>query len=249
MRRFICNPNSCYHYYQPNRDGEERIQDAVLRMLIDKYKPLRSGSIQSADAKLKEILSRHPNLAPARILPVPVPVPDSTNPYPGPAPSQLPPSATINGEHKPYLVTFRPPSHATLVPTIKYGHILPPPVRARDSTSTPISSIEDPRARAEARRQRKLALGALRLTKARDSTLDYRLGGSVEEAITSDGLGADEVDELDAEVATPTRSRAAGFRNPVSMRAWNGLIEDKIEVRSRNVPIYVNACLTGSGFT
>ncbi|KAG6883224.1 hypothetical protein C0992_009366, partial [Termitomyces sp. T32_za158] len=36
-----------------NWDGDERMQDAVLRMLVDKYKPLRTGSIQSADQKLK----------------------------------------------------------------------------------------------------------------------------------------------------------------------------------------------------
>ncbi|KDN51000.1 hypothetical protein RSAG8_00629, partial [Rhizoctonia solani AG-8 WAC10335] len=39
---------------QENWDGEERIQDAVLRMLIDKYKPLRTGQIRTADEKLKE---------------------------------------------------------------------------------------------------------------------------------------------------------------------------------------------------
>jgi hypothetical protein len=38
-----------------NWDGDERIQDAVLRMLVDKYKPLRStgNAIESADEKLK----------------------------------------------------------------------------------------------------------------------------------------------------------------------------------------------------
>jgi hypothetical protein len=36
-----------------NWDGEESIQDAVLRMLVDKYKPLRHGTIQTADQKLK----------------------------------------------------------------------------------------------------------------------------------------------------------------------------------------------------
>ena len=37
-----------------NWDGEEPIADAVLRMLVDKYKPLRSGTILSADEKLSK---------------------------------------------------------------------------------------------------------------------------------------------------------------------------------------------------
>ncbi|KAG9074427.1 hypothetical protein FS749_014014, partial [Ceratobasidium sp. UAMH 11750] len=39
-----------------NWDGDERIQDTVLRMLMDKYKPLRTGQIQTADEKLKASL-------------------------------------------------------------------------------------------------------------------------------------------------------------------------------------------------
>lgn len=37
-----------------NWTGEEAIQDTVLRMLVDKYKPMRSGPIRTADVKLKE---------------------------------------------------------------------------------------------------------------------------------------------------------------------------------------------------
>ena len=33
--------------------GDESIQDAVLRMLVDKYKPLRAGTIRTAEDKLK----------------------------------------------------------------------------------------------------------------------------------------------------------------------------------------------------
>ncbi|EJD01658.1 uncharacterized protein FOMMEDRAFT_148093 [Fomitiporia mediterranea MF3/22] len=42
------------HTQEANWDGEERIQDAVLRMLVDKYKPLRGPTVKSADEKLKE---------------------------------------------------------------------------------------------------------------------------------------------------------------------------------------------------
>src|SRR5437879_5085868 len=37
-----------------NWTGEESLQDAVLRMLIDKYKPMRLGPIRTADTKLRE---------------------------------------------------------------------------------------------------------------------------------------------------------------------------------------------------
>ncbi|KAG8956593.1 hypothetical protein FRC04_000071 [Tulasnella sp. 424] len=37
-----------------NWDGDETTEDAVLRMLVDKYKPMRTGNIRTADEKLKE---------------------------------------------------------------------------------------------------------------------------------------------------------------------------------------------------
>ncbi len=40
--------------HHPNLDGDERIEDAVLRMLVDKYKPLRTGRIQSAEEKIRQ---------------------------------------------------------------------------------------------------------------------------------------------------------------------------------------------------
>lgn len=36
-----------------NWDGEESMQDAVLRMLVDKYRPLRGETIRSAEEKLR----------------------------------------------------------------------------------------------------------------------------------------------------------------------------------------------------
>ena len=38
-----------------NWDGEERVEDTVLRMLVDKYKPLRGGTIRTAEEKLKHM--------------------------------------------------------------------------------------------------------------------------------------------------------------------------------------------------
>jgi hypothetical protein len=45
---------------QPNWTGDESMEDAVLRMLVDKYKPLRTGTIRTAEEKMHR--------APPRIL-------------------------------------------------------------------------------------------------------------------------------------------------------------------------------------
>jgi hypothetical protein len=36
----------------PNWTGDESVEDAVLRMLVDKYKPLRTGAIRTAEEKM-----------------------------------------------------------------------------------------------------------------------------------------------------------------------------------------------------
>lgn len=36
----------------PNWTGDESVEDAVLRMLVDKYKPLRTGTIRTAEEKM-----------------------------------------------------------------------------------------------------------------------------------------------------------------------------------------------------
>ncbi|KAJ7599259.1 hypothetical protein C8J56DRAFT_769726 [Mycena floridula] len=158
-----------------NWTGEERIQgsvytvlrsDAVLRMLVDKYKPLRSRTIQTAEQKMKRSLS---------------------SPSSGSWASEvlIPP---IEG-HRPWHTEFKAPSHA--VSSIKLANI-PPPVKA--------SAL--PKAKEKRFQQ------AARLDRARESTLDYRLG-----------LKKDHV---------------AARPNPVSIKgSWSGLVEDKIERAQR----------------
>lgn len=225
------------------RTGEERLQDTVLRMLVDKYKPLRTGTVITSDEKIKTLVAKNPSLGPARIIPSSKDTPSyeesSTVTEPSSIDEPSPSSAFVDGEHKPWLVTFKAPSHATIAPSIKYGR-MPPPTSARGTSGSPISSIEDPRARAEARRQRKLALSAGRLTEAREAMVDYRLGGSLEalEAAKARGtLAAITEDDLDEDEARnkesyPPKRTTLRPRNPQSMRAWNSLIEEKIEVRA-----------------
>lgn len=178
-------------------------------MLVDKYKPLRTGHIESADDKIK-------NMTPK------VMASNSETNVPAPVPTD------VDGEHKPWLVAFKVPSHATGTPAIKYGR-LPPSLRASISTVDAVPVPKNPCAKAEAKKLKKRTAGADRLTKARELALDYRLGGSLEVVETARTVRKNlelENDE-DSDSGQTTRRMQP---NPVTMRAWASLIEDKIEV-------------------
>lgn len=202
-----------------NWTGEESVKDAVLRMLVDKYKPLRSGPIRTADEKLKQ--------APPKVSP----------PGGGPDFVTSPPSAETSTEavtprrylpnepllpsiegHRPWHTTFKVPSHATS--NVRYGHI-PNPVRR----GAPLSV--DEKAKRKERDMKRRTEQAGRLSRARESTLDYRLGIK---------NGADAMHKRP---------------NPASMKGWASLVEDKIEVHysliSCGIPLayHLIACPSG----
>jgi DnaJ family protein C protein 28 len=162
------------------------MEDAVLRVLVDKYKPLRGGTIRTAEEKLKQTPpSIHLETTGANIA--------STNWANEPI---LP---AVDG-HKPWLTTYEVPSHATT--SIRVGNF-PSPVSSRPPSASP--PIDD-RTRRKEKEVKKRTEVAGRLTRAKESTLDYRLGVN------------------NSDVAKQTRP------NPVSLRGWTSLIEDKIEV-------------------
>lgn len=170
-----------------NWTGEESIQDAVLRMLVDKYKPMRSGPIRTADMKLKE--------APPKV---------HTDAYVVEQPAQAwqefanKPLLPSIDDHKPWHTTYKAPSHASA--SIKLGNFTPASARAPG-----VHAVVDERTRKTERELARRKEQAGRLTRARESTLDYRLG-------LKNGEG-----------------QHAARRNPVSMRGWQALIEDKIQ--------------------
>ncbi|KAJ3891013.1 hypothetical protein GG344DRAFT_88508 [Lentinula edodes] len=178
-----------------NWDGEESVRDAVLRMLVDKYKPLRSGTIATAEQKLKQ--------TPPKITSFSTPSSGSW------ATESLLPSSDA---HRPWHTEFKVPSHA--VSSVKFANIPPPPpVRL---TSTP----KDEKAKKKERALLKRTEQAGRLGRARESTLDYRLGLKNTQT-RSDGP------------QLPTGGRP----NPVGMRGWTSLIEDKIE-KARSAGVF-----------
>ena len=181
-----------------NWTGDEDIKDAVLRMLMDKYKPLRSGVIQSAEEKLKKA---PPAIGvvddAARELPPVKLVPTSGSWANEPLLPSIP-------GHQPWHTTFKAPSHEKA--TIKFAkfpeeHATVSSPLSRDSV-LPLDEKER-RAELESRRKHK-EIG--RLGRAKESTLDYRLG-------------------IKGKASADTRP------NPSSMKGWQSLVEDRIEVR------------------
>ena len=204
----------------PNWTGEEIIEDAVLRMLVDKYKPLRTGTVQTAEEKMRRappIVGTQPTTT-AHISDTP-----AATPSPSPSSSSRlhvdrpdePLLPAVEG-HKPWLTTFKVPSHATA--SIRYGQF--PPASTSTSPSlgpSRMGTIEkaDDRARRKERETKKRSEITGRLTRARESTLDYQLG------IKNAGSGKQ------MQQARP---------NPVSIKGWAGLVEERIEVRSPSFP-------------
>ncbi|KAF5371287.1 hypothetical protein D9758_004245 [Tetrapyrgos nigripes] len=242
-------------HMQYNWDGDERMEDAVLRMLVDKYKPLRTaGGIRTAEEKLKanpprvrgvvvggtgigaeaeEVEQEEENLDMEQILEAFTrnAASTSTGTTPsgyGPAFSKTTPSTgswatetllPSSETHRPWHTEYRVPSH--VVSSIKLANIPPPKpssLGASSSSSSGTSLAKDERARKKEKEYQKRTETAGRLGRARESTLDYRLGlkqkmmGGIEQGATG------------------------GRPNPISLKGWTGLIEDKIErARSRGV--------------
>ncbi|EED81082.1 predicted protein, partial [Postia placenta Mad-698-R] len=189
-----------------NWTGEESTRDAVLRMLVDKYKPLRSGPIRTADEKLKQA---PPNVSAPNVVEAASAVPHPTDSVQASTPRKYLPHEpllpSIEG-HKPWHTTFKVPSHATS--SIRYGHI-PQPSRTASSLK-----IDDKAKRLERDAKRRTA-EAGRLSRAKESTLDYRLG-------IKNGAAA-------------MQARPA----PATLKGWSNLVEDRIE-RARQAGLFNN---------
>ena len=161
---------------EENWTGDESMQDAVLRMLVDKYKPLREGPIKTADEKLRE---RPPQV---------------TSSSATAATAMTSPAVDDVEDIKPWMVTFKPPS---FVASIRTGTI----VSSKPSNGIPPSALDAPMPRQQLKRVQE----AGRLTKAKEASLDYRLR-----------MPGDK-----------DRPRV----NPVTLKGWGSLVEERIEVR------------------
>ncbi|EJD01655.1 uncharacterized protein FOMMEDRAFT_44419, partial [Fomitiporia mediterranea MF3/22] len=201
------------HTQEVNWDGEERIQDAVLRMLVDKYKPLRGPTVKNADEKLKERPPVVQSSPPSTFAPV---YEDEGDPsisqtasissveyHPNWQTRASEPLLPAVEGHRPWHTTFTPPSSAR----IKTGTFAPS--SARRST---LSLDGDEPIKQDISAARRNA-NAQRLGRARESTLDYRLGLARQGSREGHGHG-----------------HGQGRRHmPVGMKAWASLVEERIE--------------------
>ena len=165
---------------QGNWTGEESMHDAVLRMLVDKYKPLRGPAIRSAEERLHD--------APPKIYSY--------------GSSYDPSEPILPGKegHQPWHTTFKPPSHSV---NVKLGN-MPATSAFGPRRVSPSDETEKNQDRSSKRRSKQAA----RLGEARESLIDYKMGI---------GKSAQQKD---------TMHRRA---NPVSMKGWAGLVEERIE--------------------
>jgi DnaJ family protein C protein 28 len=223
--------------------GDESMQDAVLRMLVDKYKPLR-GEFVTADERLKRAPPSISTASPvvfdgvdldedlgeaapltahlvkaraAKAASISSATSASVSAAPGSASyTPLPPSGalanvpllpSIEG-HRPWHTTYVAPKHAA---SIKLGRIIPSS-QSKSRKPNVIESGPDgkPLRKDVAKLRRRMQ--AVRLTTAREGTLDYKLG-----LRRAAGLG----------------SGGGGGGGANSIRVWNSLVEERIEVCSR----------------
>ncbi|KAJ3497222.1 hypothetical protein NMY22_g19722 [Coprinellus aureogranulatus] len=199
-------------FQHPNWTGDESTEDAVLRMLVDKYKPLRSGTTQTAEEKLrkggpKPSTSSLPppeeeseksllETLEARIGALEFKV-DGTSGYQVTSTTTVPLRPTMTGswatepllpsnpDHNPWDTTFKAPKEWTAGP-------------------------EDPKQKRKEREHLKRTKTAGRLGSAKEAMLDYRLGMKGGSAGDADRVGPGRV-------------------NPSSLKGWTSLVEDRIE--------------------
>ncbi|KAG8817886.1 hypothetical protein FRC19_011028, partial [Serendipita sp. 401] len=136
-----------------NWTGEERIEDTVLRMLVDKHKPMRA-TMKTADEKLKAAPPKvsHSSLEETSHPEYPM-VDDSDS-----------------EEHKPWLTTFVTPSFA-VNPSIRYMRPL------RQNAAEKLKMDETALVKGPTREEKARLDEAKRLMSARERVIDYRFGG------------------------------------------------------------------------
>ncbi|ORX41269.1 ABC1 family-domain-containing protein [Kockovaella imperatae] len=207
------------HSQGPIWTGDESQSDAVLRMLVDAHKPLRTGEgIKStaSEDKIKRWM-KEIDLKPKQGAFVTAPVPSDTAESTTPHRTTIPPHL-----HRPWHSTYTGDSQvADDSPKVKYGTF----TRKRADADALANILElqlpqgaDAKTRARVRENRKRSRLVGRMESAREKALDYQL----------------DIDE-DAETFEGNRQLrgssvlGAGRGNASGLRAWAGLVEDRIQ--------------------
>lgn len=203
--------------------GEEDQADAVLRMLVDAHKPLRTGtalSSNTADDKIKGMLA---NLKLEPRSAFPTVDPDQPNEHRTTLPPHL---------HRPWHATYTGEKvELDEVPKVKYGTFIRKRATAEDLSNIlelQLPPGADGKTRSRIRDARRSHRKVTRLDNAREGALDYRLGSGEEAAFVEEELDEDETFRGNrqlkgASVLGTQKGGASG------LRAWQGLVEDRIQ--------------------
>lgn len=228
------------HTQGPVWTGDESQPDAVLRMLVDAYKPLRTGEGVKHDAADKKIkgwmkgLNLEPRLGPGATLP---------SREPGESASQEDGLIATDADQTPVHRTTMPPHlhrpwHATYTgdtqdvgeAKIKYGMFIKRKVQADELTNLlelQLPPDADAKTRARVRELKKAGKVARRYENAKEGALDYRLGvseGSMME------IGEDGEEKFIGNRQMKGSSVLGAQKGSASgMKAWSGLVEDRIQ--------------------
>lgn len=191
-----------------NWTGDERLRDAVLRMLVDAHRPLRGPSIRSADEKMRErppVPSLSNSSSPISIASATVTDSESTYNPNWQLRATEPLLPAVEG-HRPWHTTFKPPAHATA--SVKLGNFAPRSARSSSPTSSSSSGLNGDEGLPVEPAAKRRSESAQRLGRARESTIDYRMG--IRGGQCAEGA--------------PRRPM------PVNMKGWKSLVEERIEV-------------------
>jgi aarF domain-containing kinase len=201
--------------------GDESVRDAVIRLLMDKHKPLRTGSIRSADSRLQE-MAKKTDMSPRVVVPS-----DETQAPFRPLSSAIMEEREIPAEDfKPWHARYVRTSSAT-TPQVYYGKSMP--VAGSSSRST-VSLLDRPplptdaAARRSEKAKRRAEDRINRVEGAKEFALDYKLGGG----------GGYQMRGASA--------AGGGIRGgPSGLRAWQNLVEDRIEVSGDAIPFWTDS--------
>ncbi|WWD22772.1 hypothetical protein CI109_107265 [Kwoniella shandongensis] len=240
------------HTQGPVWTGDESTHDAVLRMLTDVSKPLRNdGGIKhnAADEKIKgwmKGLNLEPRLG----------VSPALTPREEGSQDISTASSTEKEESNPHRTTIPPhlhrPWHSTYTgekqastdtPQIKYGTFI-----RKSASGDSLSNIlelqlppgADGKTRARVKEARRAGKMVRRFDSAREGALDYRLGLGTEGGQLLEVGEEGEEGEQTFKGNRQIRGNSvlgAGKGNASGMRAWTGLVEDRIQ-RARDAGFF-----------
>ena len=217
--------------------GEESQKDAVLRMLVDSpaNRPLRSDLVQSAEEKIKQALKKV-DLSP-RVIPTSTESTSTTSGLFGSQPGTPEESARQSRplsdailaerdippeEFKPWMARYVARDSPGVSPSVLYGKFLPSSAKRSSNQQTSQMSLldkpagfnpNDPKHRKAWKEMKQTEKLVGRVEGAREGALDYRVGGKQ---------------------GTESHGRVQGLS---SLRAWEGLVEERIQVSIRQVDL------------